>query len=138
MLVALYASLAVAVLVIAVAFAVLVSGLLRTIRKVEQTCEDLSGLVKATEGELTETTQCARDTMADVDRLVIEVTGTVSHVDRAACGVERIVDTIETATTAVRLARSSTGGLLSVYEGVKQGIRSLWGPNGNDKEGTTR
>ncbi len=134
--VVLYVSLSIAVLVIAGAFAVLVSGVLREARKVGAASEELARLLKTTEDELTQTTQHARNALIDVDRLVVEVTDTVRHVDKAAYGVERIVDTLETATSAVKLVKTSTGGLLSVYEGVKQGIRALWGSHETDKEGT--
>ena len=134
----LYVALSIAVLVIAGAFAVLVSSILREARKVGQTCEDLSHLMKTTEDELAQTTQHARTALADVDRLVIEVTDTVRHVDKAAYGLERIVSTVESATSALKLVKSSTGGLVSVYEGVKQGIKALRGANETDKEGTVQ
>lgn len=132
----LYAALGIAVLVIAGAFAVLVSGILREARKIGQTCEDLSSLMKTTEEELTQTTLQARNALTDVDKLLVEVTHTVSHVDSAAAGIAQMVETVQAATSAVELVKSSTGGLLSVYEGVKQGIRALWGAHEFDKEGT--
>jgi uncharacterized protein YoxC len=134
----LYAALSIAVLVIAGAVAVLVSGVLREARKIGQTCEDLSSLMKTTEEELARTTEQTRIAMADVDRLVVEVTDAVKHVDNAANGIERIVETVESATSALHLVKSSTGGLVSVYEGVKQGIRALWGAHETDKEGTVQ
>jgi uncharacterized protein YoxC len=134
----LYAALSIAVLVIAVALAVLVSGILREARKVGQACEDLSHLMKTTGDELAQTTQVTRTALADVDRLVVEVTDAVKHVDNAANGIERIVETVESATSALHLVKSSTGGLVSVYEGVKQGIKALWGAHETDKEGTVQ
>lgn len=134
----LYAALSIAVLVIAGAIAMLVSGALREARKLGRTAEDLSRLMNTTEDELTQTTQHARNALLDVDRLVVELTETVRHVDNAAAGIERVVDTVETAASALKMVKSSTDGILSVYEGVKQGIRSFRGPRETEKEGTTK
>ena len=134
----LYAALSIAVLVIAGAITMLVSGVLREARKLGRTAEDLSSLMNTTEDELTQTTQHARNALLDVDRLVVELTETVRHVDNAAAGIERVVDTVETASSALNIVKSSTDGILSVYEGVKQGIRTFRGSLKTDKEGTTK
>ncbi len=134
----LYAALSIAALVIAGAIAMLISGVLREARKLGRTAEDLSSLMNTTEDELTQTTQHARNALLDVDRLVVELTETVRHVDNAAAGIERVVDTVETASAALNIVKSSTDGLASVYEGIKQGIKALRGPRQTDKEGTTK
>lgn len=136
--VVLYVALTIAVVVIAGAFAVLVSGILRETRKLGRTFEDLSQLMKTTELELAETTKSARESLVVVDQLLFEVTDTVAHVDHAAQGIGRLVANVQAATSAVQLVRSSTNGLAGVYEGVKQGIRTLWGSHDTDKEGTDK
>jgi len=132
----LFGALAIGALVVAVSFAVLVGGLLRETRKLGRTAEDLSSFLKTTEQELASTTENLRHAVLDVDRLVTEITCTVSKVERAASGIERIVEGVQAAAAATKIVRSSTGGLVSVYEGVKQGIKSLRGLQETDKEGT--
>ena len=132
----LFGALAVAALVIAVAVAVLVSGLLRELKKVGRTCEDLSQFLNTTEQEIASTTEVVRQTVTDLDGVVAGVSRTVEKVESAVTGIEQIVQRAQAASSVARMVRSSTGGFASVYEGFKQGIRTLCGTQDSDKEGT--
>ena len=132
----LYSALALAALVIAGAFAILVSGLLRELKKLGRTCEDLSTLLNTTERELASTTEVVRQTVSDVDGVVVGVSNTMRKVEKVVSGIENIVERAQTITSVAGVVRSSSGGFLSVYEGIKQGIRTLWGLQDTDKEGT--
>ena len=106
------------------------------LRKVGRVTEDLSHFLKVTEEELTATAKEVRDTLSDVDHLVTDVTETAERIGRLSGEVERIVDGVQIASSAAKAVKSSTAGLSSVYEGVKQGIRALWGSKETNKEGT--
>ena len=106
------------------------------LRKAGRTTEDLSHFLKATEEELTRTAAEIRNTLTSVDHLVTDVTETAERVSRLSGEVERLVEGVQVASAAARAVKSSTAGLSSVYEGVKQGIRALWGAKETNKEGT--
>ena len=119
------------------AFVVVVAGVLREIRKIGQMSEDLSHFLKTAEEELSSTTRDARTALDDIDQLVVRVTETVGRIDKLAAGTERLVEGAHIAGAAAKAMRSSTAGLVSVYEGVKQGIRTLRGSQETNKEVTT-
>lgn len=127
----------IALVVIAAAFAVLVRGALRELQKIGQASEDLSSFLKATEDELAPTIRNARSAVSNIDRLIASVTETAEKIDRIAGGAERLFDGTYVGSTAARAVKSASAGLLSVYEGVRQGIRTLRGPNDTDKGGKT-
>ena len=106
------------------------------LRKVGKASEDLSHFLKVTEEELSSTAAEIRTALGSVDHLVTDVAETAERIDRLACEAERLVGGAQVATAAARAVRSSTAGLSSVYEGVKQGIRALWGSKEINKEGT--
>lgn len=124
----------IALTVIATGFAALVIGALRELRKIGQASEDLSRLLRTAEEELAPTMQNARSIASDADQLVIQLTKTAERVDRVAEDAERVVRGTFLTASVVRTLKSSTAGLLSVYEGVKQGIRNLCGSQETDKE----
>ena len=106
------------------------------LRKIGKASEDVSHFLKVTEEELTTTAAEVRNTLTSVDRLVTDVAQTAERVDRLTCEAERLVQGAQVATAAAKAVKSSTAGLFSVYEGVKQGIRALWGSKETNKEGT--
>lgn len=107
------------------------------LRKIGKASEDVSHFLKVTEEELTTTAAEVRNTLTSVDRLVTDVAQTAERVDRLTCEAERFVEGAQVATAAAKAVKSSTAGLFSVYEGVKQGIRALWGSKETNKEGTS-
>lgn len=119
------------------AFVILVWGVLRELRKIGQTTQDVSRFLATAEEELTSTTQDIRTALNDADKLTVDLAKTVERVDSIAEGVERIIEGTYVATAAVRAVKSSTGGLISVYEGIKQGIMTLCGSQESKKEGIT-
>lgn len=132
-----YAAISIAVLVIAGAVVLLVSGLLRELAKIGRTSEDLSSFLKAAEVELAATTKDVRTAISDVDRTVTGVNETVERVGRISAAVEGLLEGTHIAATAAKGFRSSSAGVISVYEGIKQGIRALWSSQETNKEGTT-
>ena len=117
----------ISIIVITVAFVSLVQGILRQVGKVGQVSDDLSHFLKVTEDELVPTTRDARSALGGIDKLVVQITETVERVDNVAAGAERLLDASQVASAATSAVKSSAAGILSVYEGVKQGIKTLRG-----------
>ncbi|MHB0913678.1 MAG: DUF948 domain-containing protein [Armatimonadota bacterium] len=114
----------IAVIVAATAFVVLVRGLLSAARKVERAGDDISRLAKSVSDRIVPS---ASETLEDIDRLVRDLDDTALRVDRVAAGVEGLLDAEQAAEAVGKLAKSSAAKLLSVYAGLRQGIRSLRG-----------
>ena len=127
----------VAIAVVAIAFTALALGVLREARKIGQASEDLSHFLRSAEEELASTTREARSTLSNIDQLAVKSTETVERVSNVAAGAERLVDGAYLATAVAKAAKSSTAGLASVYEGVKQGIRTLCGSQETNEGGTS-
>ncbi|MHB1001419.1 MAG: DUF948 domain-containing protein [Armatimonadota bacterium] len=113
----------IAVIVVTAAIVILVSGLLREIRKIGKASEDLSRVLTTLDDELAPTLTDVRSAVGNVDKLVADLSQTVKKVDKAAVGVENLIQNA----SAVKALKSSTANLISVYEGVKQGIKTLRG-----------
>jgi len=98
---------------------------------------DLSHFLRTAEEELTGATHDARSTLNNIERLVGTINETVVCVSRVAEGAERLLGGAYLAATAAKAVKSSAVGLTSVYEGVKQGIKTLCGYQEADKGGTS-
>lgn len=122
------------VAIVAIIFVVMVIA--DFLRKLGKTTEDVSHFLKVTEEELTSTAHDVRATLSDVDRLISDVADTTGRINRLTCEIERLVEGAQVASAAAKAVKSSTAGLVSVYEGFKQGIRTLWGSKETNKEGT--
>jgi hypothetical protein len=103
-------------------------------RKVGRMSEDASHFLKTAESELTSTASDLRDvvrdagtTLRDTDRLILTTSETIERVDHIACEAERLINAAYIAGSVAKTVKSSTAGIISVYEGVKQGIRYLRG-----------
>lgn len=116
---------AIVLIIIAVAFVALVLGTLRTMRKIGQASEDLSCLLK----NYSELSQDVHVILNDTDKLITGITETAERVDNIAEGAERLLNTAQVASTAIKSIRLSSAGLISVLEGVKQGIKTLRDPH---------
>jgi len=125
-----------AIIAIAGSVVWLSSGAMRELRKFGQTAEDVSHFLEVAEEEITNTTKEARSALSDVDRLVTTLGDTVERVDKVAAEVQRLMDIGVVATSTIRAVKSSTAGFASVYEGVKQGIKALYGSQQIHKGGT--
>jgi len=117
----------IAILVIAWAVVVLTQGILREARKIGQATEDISRLLKTAEDELVPTIRDARTAVKDADRLIVCATETVHRVDRLTGGVEGLLEGSVAGLAASKTVKSASATLLSVYEGVRQGIKILRG-----------
>lgn len=126
-----------ALIVVAIVAIVLVAlAIADFLRKLGKTTEDVSRFLKVTEEELTSTAGEVRTALGSVDRLVKDVAETAERIDRLTCDVERLVEGVQVASAAAKAVKSSTAGLVSVYEGFKQGMRTLRGSKETNKEGT--
>ncbi len=117
----------IAIAAIAWAAVNLAQGILREIRKIGQATEDISCVLRAAEEELRPAIRDTRTAINDVDRLIVCATETVHRVDRLTGGVEGLLEGSVAGLTASKTVRSASATLLSVYEGVRQGIRVLRG-----------
>jgi uncharacterized protein YoxC len=114
----------IAVIVVTIAIVVLVRRLLQETRKLGQASEDLSRVLHIVEDELPRTTGGMRAALVDVQTLTTQLTATTQRIEQVASRAEGLLD-IEA--TATKVAKSSAIGLVSVYEGVRQGIKTLRG-----------
>ena len=126
-----------AIVLITLAFIALVVGALRVQKKIGQASEDLSRFLKTADESCVGLTSDTRTTLNDIDRLVVGVANTAERIDKLAEGTEHLVNGAHIAYTAARALKSSTAGLVSVLEGVKQGINTLCGSQESDKGGTS-
>lgn len=117
----------IAIAAIAWAAVVLALGVLREARKIGQATEDISCMLRAAEEELAPAIRDTRTAINDADRLIVCATETVHRVDRLTGGVEGLLEGSVAGLAANKAVKSASAGLLSVYEGVRQGIRVLRG-----------
>jgi uncharacterized protein YoxC len=101
--------------------------MLREIRKLGRAGEDLSRVLNTLEGEVTPTIREVRTAVENVDQLVSDVNITVRRVDKLAVGAEGLLHNAIIGSAAANAIKTSTTSIISVYEGVKQGIRTLRG-----------
>lgn len=123
----LYVVASIAILAVAGAFVALVSGALKELRKVGRATDELSELINTINTEIVPIAKSTTATLEEVDHLIADVTQTVGLVNRVAGGAERLMETAHVASAATQAVKSSTAGIISVYEGVKQGIKTLRG-----------
>jgi ABC-type transporter Mla subunit MlaD len=114
----------------------LVMGILRELRKVGKACEDTSGFLQVAKESCAELTSDTHTTLGDIDRLVSGLANTAEHIDKVAEGAERLVSGAHVAATVAKTLRATTAGLVSVLEGVKQGIKTLHGSDEINEGGT--
>jgi len=105
------------------------------LRKIGKASEDLSHFLKVTEEELSTTAHDVRATLNDADRLISDLADTSGRINRLTGEIERLAEGAQVASAAAKAVKSSTAGLFSVYEGVKQGIKALLGSKETNKEG---
>lgn len=111
--------------VIAWAAVTLSLGILREARKIGQATEDVSRLLKTAEDEILPVVRDARTTLNDADRLIVCTTETVHRVDRVTGGIEHLLDGSIAGLATSKTVKSASATLMSVYEGVRQGIKIL-------------
>lgn len=119
----------IAIASVAGAIVILVMGTLREMRKIGQASEDLSRFLKTAEESCAELSRDTHVTINDIDKLITGITETVERVDNIAEGTERLLNTAQVASTAIKSIKLSSAGLISVLEGVKQGIKTLRDPH---------
>ena len=124
------------IVVIAWATVVLTRGILCETRKIGQATEDISRLIGAVEEELVPTVRDARTVLNDADRLIVCATENVHRVDRVTGGIEHLLDGSVAGLVASKTVKTASATLLSVYQGVMQGIRILRGtPDETNQDG---
>jgi len=115
----------VSVMVVTVALVVLVRGLLCEIRKIGKAGEDLSRVADSIDREIVPAIKDARATMANTDILVRSATQAIKRIDGIADGLDHLVHNNIAGAIAAKAVKSSATSLLSVYEGVRKGIKTL-------------
>lgn len=96
--------------------------------------DEISRLARTIDEEVGPTARDIRLAVNSVDKLVSRAAETMERIDRVAKEVERLLDVAYVADVAEKVAKTSVSGILSVYEGVKQGIRTLRGTRATAKE----
>jgi uncharacterized protein YoxC len=127
----------IAIAAIAWAAVTLAQGILREVRKISQATEDVSRLLRTAEEELVPAIRDTRTAIGDVDQLIVCATATIHRVDRLTGGVEGLLEGSVAGLAASKTVRSASATLLSVYEGVRQGIRVLRGSPDETHQGGT-
>ncbi|MGB9588335.1 MAG: DUF948 domain-containing protein [Armatimonadota bacterium] len=122
---------------IAVAFVLLVRGILRQVARIAQTLDEVSRFLRTAEQDLSAAARDIRVAAQGISKLASTSTSAAERIDSVAKSIQRLVDGAEIAAVAAKTLRSSTAGITSVYEGVKQGIRTLCGFRETEKGGTS-
>lgn len=117
----------IAILAVAIYVVILIRSALEVLQKAGRSVDEITKLTKTLNEEIVPITRNAASTLESADQLIEEVQQTVNLVNRVAGGAERLVETARMATAASHAVKSSTAGIISVYEGVKQGIKTLRG-----------
>lgn len=128
---------ALSIATIAVAFVLLVRGVLRQLARITQTLDELSHFLRTVEQELSTAIRDIRSAAQEIGKLASTSTSAAERIDNVAKSIQRLVDGAEIAAIAAKTLRSSTAGITSVYEGVKQGIKTLCGFRETEKGGTS-
>lgn len=115
----------ISVIIVTIAFVLLVKGVLCEIRKIGKASEDLSKAADSLEHDIAPAIKDIRATVSSTDVLVKNTTQTISRIDRIADSVDQLIHNTYITTTAAKALKSSTAGIISVYEGVRKGIKSL-------------
>jgi methyl-accepting chemotaxis protein len=122
-----YAIASAAVVVITVIVIFVARALLREMHKVGRVSDEMSDLMRKVNDEVLPVTKNVSTALGDIDNLVVQVTKTAERIDRVAGGAERLLDTAHVASAATKAASSAAAEVISVYEGVKRGIKTLRG-----------
>lgn len=117
----------IAIVVVTAAVVIVARGMLKEMHKVGQASEEMSEFMRAINEEISPIAKNASAALSDIDTLVIQTTKTIERLDKVACGAERLIETADMATAATKVAKSTAAELISVYEGVKRGIKTLRG-----------
>jgi hypothetical protein len=115
----------VAIVVATVTLVIFCRRMLLEARKVGRAAEDVSRFAQTADREITQFTQSAGVTLSNVDELAASASRAVERLDGVVESAERLIDVGQIALTATKAARSSTAAAVSVYEGIKQGIKTL-------------
>lgn len=122
---------------IAVAFVLLVRGILRQMTRVSQSLDEVSRFLKIAEQDLSAAVRDVRSAAQEIAKLASTSTSAAERIDNVSKSIQRLVDGAEIAAIAAKTLKSSSAGITSVYEGVKQGIRTLCGFRETEKGGTS-
>lgn len=121
LLIGLIVLMSVAILLLAGAFFTLATA----VGKIGRLSESISELTSTINDEVVPTAREARNALAGVNDLTGKLGETADRINRVAADVERVLEGSYVAEVAGKAIKSSASGLLSVYEGLKQGIRTL-------------
>ena len=117
----------IAILAIAIAFIVLVRSALQVLQKAGRAADRIATLTETLNREIIPVSKNAASTLESADKLIEDANLTVQLVNKVAGGADRLIETARMATAATHAVKSTTAGVISVYEGVKQGIKTLRG-----------
>lgn len=128
--------LVVVVVLMAATLITLVIGLLLYIRQLGRAVSEIELTLKAVRKDVLPLSNDIRKTLGDVDDLVANIRMQSDRVGRVAQAAEQLLDgraVTRAAGTAVNMSRNT---VVSVLEGLKQGLQVLRGAKSVSKEGT--
>lgn len=121
----------IALLLLAVAFVVLAV----MVGKIGRLSVEITKFVEDAREELIPAAAEARSTLANINKLTNRTAEIAECVGRVAEKAECLLDGAYVAEVAGKVVKSSASSLLSVYEGIKQGIKTLRGSKEKNEGG---
>ncbi|MDH7480366.1 MAG: DUF948 domain-containing protein [Armatimonadota bacterium] len=111
----------IALFLLAVAFIILAT----MAGRIGKLSEEITKFVRDAREEFIPVAAEARSALANIDKLTNRAADIAERVSRVAEKAECLLDGAYVAEVAGRVVKSSASSLLSVYEGIKQGIKTL-------------
>ncbi|MDI6828895.1 MAG: DUF948 domain-containing protein [Armatimonadota bacterium] len=121
----------IALLLLAVAFVVLAV----MVGKIGRLSVEITKFVEDAREELIPAAAEARSTLANINKLTNRTAEIAECVGRVSEKAECLLDGAYVAEVAGKVVKSSASSLLSVYEGIKQGIKTLRGSKEKNEGG---
>lgn len=128
------ALLVVLVILMSVILITLVLGLVLYLRRLDEATREMVSTLRAVRENMVPLADDTRQTLANVDGLVGELRKEVAQIRHITTSVENLVEGRTIVEGAERAVTSSRATLVSVLEGIKQGLKALRSPKKESKE----
>lgn len=112
----------------------LVVGLVLYFRRLDEATRELTSMLRAVRENLVPLADDTRQTLASVDGLVGDIRLEVAQIKHVTATIENLVEGRTIVEGAERAVTSSRATLVSVLEGIKQGLKALRSGKKESKE----